>query len=1688
MTRQKKLSIILAGVSFVALSAAVNPVRAADRVISSPLDYLVIDSNVTGNLIVDADITGGFTEDKHYGIEVTDDAVIEGDLINNAIVTAYDTDSSNNADAYATGIIVHEGALIDGDLINNGTVEAYARAVSGQKNGSAEADAHGIAFEIGAEDAAADVYNEAGGLISAEAYATAAGLADAHAGGVYQGLEGETSAANVSNDGVISAYASAIADDRDKKSAEVTLLVNPKLSANASAFGIEQEVFAEDDASATVSNTDLISATALARATNDAKGGKKGVEAMALAAGVDQMVFSPEGDASANLTNALDAGIAAHADASAIDYYGSAMAMGAGAGVLQMVAAYDEGSAGVDNQGTISAEVNAKATAHDVMKKENGKGQGEAYAIGAGAGALQIVASKGDADADLTNSGLIDLAVDAWASATNALAAAIGIGAGQAAISGDGVATADLTNGGTIIAGVNADAYGERGALAIGAGVGALQIAAGYDEGVATLTNNNTIDVDVTAFASATGYFEDTYDERAVPSISDINISPVISGALAAAVGAGEVQVAAGGERAEATLTNKGMIDVDVMASAEAEGGFGAAFAIGFGAIQAAVSAGEATATLTNTGTINVFAQSRAEGEAVVAEAWVPGGVLQVAAAEEGDAIASLSNSSPDSIDVYAESVANGDIFASADAYVIGAAQIALSGGGDAYAEAFNTGRINARASSNATANGVALAEADAAGVDQLVASYDGVAYAFLSNTSEIAASATAVADGKVGEAEARAQGVNQYGFAEDVYLELANSGDILATASASAYGTMAGFASAEASGVVQASRSFDTMATLDNSGSISAVALATSAGGKVGAEAVSYGHLVQPAFSEREASMPTSGLLTELPENSITSQLPLESVELEIALPPIKPMEIPTLTLDVSNGESGSITAFSQAKSDDLAFALAAGAWYENFAAIDGTIDNAGWISGSAIASGTTGLANAFGVVQVSDGPNNTTLTNSGVILAYAEGPYAQATGIAIASGFEYPEPPEQDAMVAPSQVPPEVDDVTTVTNSGGAIFAGLVETGEGPVSLAAIENVNGEPIYRGNAINTRGFQTLEGEYGEAPNPVLIQLQGGVADSAGKEFAIENGLVSATVISGLSDYDSWGYIFGNIEITPDDVIDVTDGVTVFDGVINDPQTYNGELNIFDGGKLVMVQNDLEGASRGYVRELNIANDGTLVYELTPSTDAGDYSQLFAREANIDGKFVALYGAGFYGDSMVYEDIIDAEVLNTVDPVQGFAEVDDNSALLNTQAVVDENDNIDLNVQRVAFNEVDGLTRNQRAAGGAIEDVYDRINPDSDFGRLVGSMFTLDDGDYNRFMDQLTGAEHAQHLQSVLWSTRAINRIITERMECEGAYGAYTQTSSAKVGDNTVMPTADAPVASTGCFEPGTASVWMRGFGQWNALDGDQEAPGYDETQYGILFGGDYAFDENWFAGIAGGYFNSEGDFDNWGGREGATIDYDGLQLAAYGGYDNSIYYLRGVISYGNYDGESHRMIQFPGSSPIDPSGDPSSDTWSFYGETGYRFGITDSANLTPFAGLNLATASLDGFTEDDPQRTGAALEVHDADADSVASVLGVRLDADLAMGSGVFTPVVSVAWMHEFGDTVQKVDMSFAGAPSGADFTVESSEVARDSVLVDAGAKFAMDENFDFGLFYNGQFNEDYSSNAVTARIGYKF
>ena len=161
---------------------------------------------------------------------------------------------------------------------------------------------------------------------------------------------------------------------------------------------------------------------------------------------------------------------------------------------------------------------------------------------------------------------------------------------------------------------------------------------------------------------------------------------------------------------------------------------------------------------------------------------------------------------------------------------------------------------------------------------------------------------------------------------------------------------------------------------------------------------------------------------------------------------------------------------------------------------------------------------------------------------------------------------------------------------------------------------------------------------------------------------------------------------------------------------------------------------------------------------------------------------------------------------------------------------------------------------------------------------------------------------------------------------------------------------------------------------------------------------------------------------------------------------------------------------------------------FSFYGELGHRFGMGAETNITPFAGLSLAQGEIESFTEKDPNDTGAALHIHELDGNSAASVSGLRLGGDWMFGGGMFTPDISVAWMHEFDEERQTVKASFAEAPSGADFKVVGSKTARDLAVINVGGTFGITDGVDFSVIYDGRYSSDYSANAVIGRVGVKF
>jgi uncharacterized protein with beta-barrel porin domain len=65
---------------------------------------------------------------------------------------------------------------------------------------------------------------------------------------------------------------------------------------------------------------------------------------------------------------------------------------------------------------------------------------------------------------------------------------------------------------------------------------------------------------------------------------------------------------------------------------------------------------------------------------------------------------------------------------------------------------------------------------------------------------------------------------------------------------------------------------------------------------------------------------------------------------------------------------------------------------------------------------------------------------------------------------------------------------------------------------------------------------------------------------------------------------------------------------------------------------------------------------------------------------------------------------------------------------------------------------------------------------------------------------------------------------------------------------------------------------------------------------------------------------------------------------------------------------------------------------------------------------------------------------------------------------------------------------VAFRDAPRGANFTIEATNVAEDSLVAQVGGTWDITNQLQFGIKWDGRFNQDYSSNSVIGRLEFKF
>ncbi|WP_217424873.1 autotransporter outer membrane beta-barrel domain-containing protein [Pandoraea aquatica] len=176
------------------------------------------------------------------------------------------------------------------------------------------------------------------------------------------------------------------------------------------------------------------------------------------------------------------------------------------------------------------------------------------------------------------------------------------------------------------------------------------------------------------------------------------------------------------------------------------------------------------------------------------------------------------------------------------------------------------------------------------------------------------------------------------------------------------------------------------------------------------------------------------------------------------------------------------------------------------------------------------------------------------------------------------------------------------------------------------------------------------------------------------------------------------------------------------------------------------------------------------------------------------------------------------------------------------------------------------------------------------------------------------------------------------------------------------------------------------------------------------------------------------------------------VSVGLYGSHLNDAnVFVGGGVSYTNHSVTTDRTVAARNASAR-LSGKTSGNTFGAFGEIGKRFDVA-GFNVDPSIGLRFASTRLNAFDETNRDTAGGndGLKVGAQSQTSARSVLGVRFSRDVInFDGGKVTPMLRLAYEHEFGNTQASLTNSLYGAPRA--FSVKGAKLGRDVFTADLG------------------------------------
>ncbi len=115
--------------------------------------------------------------------------------------------------------------------------------------------------------------------------------------------------------------------------------------------------------------------------------------------------------------------------------------------------------------------------------------------------------------------------------------------------------------------------------------------------------------------------------------------------------------------------------------------------------------------------------------------------------------------------------------------------------------------------------------------------------------------------------------------------------------------------------------------------------------------------------------------------------------------------------------------------------------------------------------------------------------------------------------------------------------------------------------------------------------------------------------------------------------------------------------------------------------------------------------------------------------------------------------------------------------------------------------------------------------------------------------------------------------------------------------------------------------------------------------------------------------------------------------------------------------------------------------------ELSYAIRPTSAMRLSPFIAGRVTRLTQDAYTE----HSDASVALDAFSANSISSTVGAELGYDIRLKHGVFTPRVSLAWLHSFSEEHLATDLTYTGLSTP--LTVKSAPLARDAARIGLGA-----------------------------------